>query len=383
MNQRERMKAILNYESYDRLPIVHFGFWKETLAKWNDEGHITKEEAEGWGDGNHFDISISKKLGFDCNWSNCFAPTTGFSPGFEPKLLKTLPDGTRHVRNSLGVVVLESNDAGSIPAEVDYLFKGRAEWEKHYKHRFEFKEERVTESIVRIGDKTLKWNEGGLESLLNDERDEMLAIYCGSLFGVIRNFIGVENVSYLFADDEELYDEIIDTVADCCYQCVKYVLDAGAKFDSGHFWEDICFKNGPLVIPSVFEEKVGPHYKRITDLLHQHDINLISLDCDGKIDALIPTWLNNGVNVMFPIEVGTWDANIADWRAEYGKDILGVGGMRKHVFAQDRDAVDTEVDRLKKLVELGGFIPCPDHRIAPDAEWDNVVYYCERMRESC
>ena len=382
MNQCERMKAILNYESYDRLPIVHFGFWTETLAKWCEEGHITKEEAKGWGDGNKFDQTISKKLGFDCNWSNCFVPTAGLSPGFEPELLKTLPDGTRHVRNALGVVVLESNDAGSIPAEVDYLFKGRTEWDQHYKHRFEFREERVTESIVRIGDKSLKWSEGGLESLLNDEREEMLALYCGSLFGSIRNFIGVENVSYLFADDEELYDEIIDSVADCCYQCVKYVLDTGAKFDSGHFWEDICFKNGPLVIPSVFEEKVGPHYKRITDLLHQHDINLISLDCDGKIDALIPTWLNNGVNVMFPIEVGTWDANIADWREEYGREILGVGGMRKHVFAQSRDAVDAEVERLKKLVELGGFIPCPDHRIAPDAEWDNVVYYCERMREA-
>ena len=382
MNQRERMIAILNYKEYDRIPVVHFGFWRETLEKWAEEGHLTKEEAEGWGDGNRYDRIISEKLGFDCNWANCFYPNTDLCPGFERKVLKTLPDGTRHVRNSLGVVELEAENAGSIPAEIDYLFKGRAEWEKHYKHRFEFDEKRVTESSVRIGDDVLKWNEGGLDYLRNGDRDEMLAIFCGSLFGRIRNFIGVENVSYLFADDEELYDEIIDTVADCCYQCVKYVLDAGAKFDFGHFWEDICFKNGPLVIPSVFDEKVGPHYKRITDLLKEHDIDLVSLDCDGKIDALIPTWLNNGVNVMFPIEVGTWNANIADWRKEYGRDIRGVGGMRKHVFAEGRDAVDAEIERLKELVALGGYIPCPDHRIAPDAEWDNVVYYCERLRDA-
>ena len=31
---------------------------------------------------------------------------------------------------------------------------------------------------------------------------------------------------------------------------------------------------------SVFEEKVGPHYKRITDL-EKHNINIVSLDCDG------------------------------------------------------------------------------------------------------
>jgi uroporphyrinogen decarboxylase len=29
---------------------------------------------------------------------------------------------------------------------------------------------------------------------------------------------------------------------------------------------------------------------------------------------------------------------------------------------------------------LGGYLPCPDHRIAPDAEWNLVRYYCDRMR---
>ena len=98
------------------------------------------------------------------------------------------------------------------------------------------------------------------------------------------------------------------------------------------------------------------------------------------IDANNPTWIANGVNTMFPIEVGTWDASIEPWRTQYGKDLRGVGGMNKVIFARDRAAIDAEVERLKPLVGLGGFIPCPDHRIAPDAEWDNVKYYCDRMR---
>ena len=138
-------------------------------------------------------------------------------------------------------------------------------------------------------------------------------------------------------------------------------------------------KNGPLVIPSVFAELVGPHYKRITALFNRHDIHIVSLDCDGCIDALLPIWLENGVNTMFPIEVGTWNASIAPWRKQYGKELRGVGGMNKTVFSQDCAAVDAEIERLKPLVELGGYIPCPDHRIAPDSKWDNVRYYCDRM----
>ena len=132
----------------------------------------------------------------------------------------------------------------------------------------------------------------------------------------------------------------------------------------------------------MFDELVGPHYKRITDLLLSHGIDIVSLDCDGKIDLLIPTWLQNGVNTMFPIEVGTWDASIAPWRAQYGKSLRGIGGMDKRVFARDRAAVDREIERLKPLVDLGGYIPCPDHRIPPDAEFDLVQYYCDRFRKA-
>jgi uroporphyrinogen decarboxylase len=170
-------------------------------------------------------------------------------------------------------------------------------------------------------------------------------------------------------------------VGELSYQVTAAVLAQGVTFDFGHFWEDICFKSGPLINPRVFAAKVGPHYQRITALLSQHGIDIVSLDCDGKIDALLPIWLENGVNTMFPIEVGTWGASIAPWRAQYGPALRGVGGMDKRVFAQDYTAIDAEVERLRPLVDLGGYLPCPDHRISADARWANVQYYCERMRE--
>ena len=54
--------------------------------------------------------------------------------------------------------------------------------------------------------------------------------------------------------------------------------------------------------------------------------------------------------------------------------------MNKNVMSRDRAAVDAEVERLRPLVEMGGYIPCPDHRLAPDTKWDLVRYYCDRMR---
>ena len=382
MNDRERAMAILHYQEYDRLPLVHFGFWDETLLQWAQEGHITEEEARAWEDGNPTDAAIGARIGFDLNWYNCFQPHTRLFPPLESEVLEELPDGSYKVRDENGAIVIKKEGATGIPPEVDHALKDRRSWEAIFAPRLQFCPERIASANVSTGKELLPFAEGGLDYLRQGEWDRPYGLHCGSLYGAIRNWLGLVGSAYLLVDDEPLFDEIIDTVGDLCYQCTRAVLESGARFDFAHFWEDISFKSGPLINPKVFRAKVGPHYKRITDLVHRYGIDVVSLDSDGQIDDLIPVWFDNGVNTMFPIEVGTWEASIQPWREQYGRDLLGVGGMNKKVLAWDYAAIDAEVERLKPLVELGGYIPCPDHRIPPDAKWENVQYYCQRMREA-
>jgi len=370
MTFRENVLAILHYENYDHFPVVSFGYWNETLEKWAAEGHITKEEAEGYakyGDNSEADNSVMKRLGFDFNWNSCRGTRNLLFPSFEKQILEVKPDGSQIVRDSAGLIVLEKPGVVSIPSEIGTSLTDREAWEELYLPKLQWDEKRVNTEFFK-----------SLSSVEN--REIPIGFHCGSLIGEMRNLLGVEQLSYLYVDDEDLYAEIIDTICGLAYKCAETALKTGAKFDYAHFWEDICFKTGPLVSPSVFEEYIGPHYKKITTLLNQYGIDIISVDCDGMIDHLVPIWLKNGVNTMFPIEVGTWNASIAPWREKYGKELRGVGGMNKTVFARDYKAVDEEIERLKPLIELGGYIPCPDHRIAPDAIFENVQYYCDKMQ---
>jgi len=381
MNNRECVKSILHYESYERMPVVHFGYWSETLEKWYAEGHLTEAESRTGYEGC---VSINKKLGFDFNWFSTFFYHGSLYPMFERKVLETLPDGSKKVLNACGVVEMEKPGAGSIPMEFAHTLTDRASWEEHYLPRLQFSEERILKSwVMNADDGSYKvFSEGGLDVLKDQTRSQHYGLYCGSLLGDLRTWLGMVNLSYIQVDDEDLFLEMVRTIAELDYRNTEYILKTGAKFDFAHFWEDICFKNGPLVAPSVFHEVVGPYYKKITSLCNRYGIDIISVDCDGWIDSLIPTWLENGVNTMFPIEVGTWDASIAPWREKYGRELRGVGGMNKTVFSRDRAAIDHEIERLKPLIDLGGYIPCPDHRIPPDAKWDNVRYYCDRMHKT-
>jgi uroporphyrinogen decarboxylase len=58
-----------------------------------------------------------------------------------------------------------------------------------------------------------------------------------------------------------------------------------------------------------------------------------------------------------------------------------MGGVDKHVLAQDRAAIDAMIDHLTPLVEEGGYIPTPDHRVPPDVPLANYLYYLDRIKE--
>ena len=234
MTNGERALAILNYKKYDRMPVVHFGYWGETLDKWVKEGHLRKEDLDGYGEGNEKDIALNRKLGFDFNWQNMFYGSTGLRPGIPDKVIAEFPDGTKHIRGGDGVTCVYMPNAGSIPAHVDYLLKDRAAWEEYYKPRLQWSDDRV--------------NRAGLEQLKKEtSRENPLGIHCGSLYGDVRNIMTMEGACYMLADDEALFTEIIDTVADLCYRSTKAMLESGAKFDFAHFWEDIGFKYGPQI----------------------------------------------------------------------------------------------------------------------------------------
>ena len=367
MTNRERAMNILHFRPADRMPAVHFGYWPELLLEWAEQGHIPKELAEAWTDGSAEDRELDRLIGWDFNWYTTTSGSIRLDPPFERKVLETLPDGFQRIQNGEGLIERVRPGAGSIPAEDDYQLKDRKAFEELYLPKMKFFAERIPKDY--------------LLKAFSAERDTPVGLHLGSVFGEIRNMLSVIGMSYMMFDDYELLEEIVDTYAELQYRCAEETLKLGIRFDFAHFWVDICFKNGPLIAPEMFEALCAKHYRRRCDLVHSYGIDIVSLDCDGVVEKLLPVWVENGVNTMFPIEVGTWGDQFAPAREKYGRKVLGVGGMDKTAFRKDRAAVDEELARVGRLVRLGGYLPCPDHRIMPGSKWELVRYYAEKVKE--
>ncbi len=369
MTNRERCINLLHFKPVDRMPAVHFGYWPELLDEWVRLGKIPAELAIGNYDGSEKERELDKLLGWDFNYYRTYGSANHLIPGFETKVLEVLPDGSRRVQNADGVIERVKPGVTSIPSEDDYLLKDRESFEKYYKPKMQFFSERVDVEFYKK---------------FNDIRpyDVPVGLHLGSVMGNIRNITTVIGMSYLIYDeDEELFADIVDTYAEMQYKCAEAILQTGAKFDFAHYWEDICFKNGPLLSPDLFDGLCAKHYKKRNELCHKYGIDIISLDCDGVTDKLLPTWVETGVNTMFPIEVGVWGDQFEPARKKFGKNVLGVGGMDKTALRIDKAAVDKEVERMKRLASLGGFIPCPDHRLMPGTKFELVQYYTEEIKK--
>jgi len=196
MTNRECVQAILHYQPCDRIPVVSFGFWTETLRKWRDEGHIPPHMVY---DRPMADVeydAVNAMLGFDFNWNS----TAGvgqylLEPTFPEAVIEEFPDGKQKVLDKEGNYVIVKPGIISIPSGAGHTLMDRDSWVTHYLPRLSYGKEVVDHAYFD----QLKQE--------NNTRENPLGLFCGSMLGRIRNWLGLENLAYLGIDDPELLEE--------------------------------------------------------------------------------------------------------------------------------------------------------------------------------
>ncbi len=365
MNSRERFQATMHYQPRDRAPIADFGFWEETIIVWHQQGLPENIYFNG-SDNNTVDF-----FGMDFGIDNIGTGVESMLfPTFEKKIIEN--HGNRIIlEQEDGVIVERDRFMSSIPKPIVHTLTDRDSWREHYIPRLDPEN---PDRFPKDWDVRVKlWH--------SPQRDQVLVLPGGSLYGRLRNWMGLKQISLTVYDDPAFFDEMISTVADCILGVLEKILVSGVQFDACAMWEDMAYNAGPMLSPRHFKQYLVPHYRRISELCHRHGVDVIWLDCDGKIDALLPLWLDAGINCMFPIEIGSWNADPFKFRQKYGKDLLMMGGFDKRILARSEDVIEREIHRLTPLIEEGGFIGFCDHRVPPDVPYKNYLYYLKKARE--
>lgn len=358
MDCAERFKRCMHYEAVDHVPDIEFGYWRETFLEWFEQGLEPMP----------IDI-ITLELYFGLDQLRRIPMNVSLHPDPEPVLIETR-DGFNYIRDHDLVLVREpANQQTTMPEHLEYTLRDEASWEQHFRPLLD------PATPGRIPEALERWVETTLEN------NEIVQILVGSMLGWPRNWMGFEHYAVSTKRQPALMERIADEMCEVTCALLDEVLPrVGHLITTGHFWEDICFNSGPIVSPKYFKETAAPRYKEITKRLNAYGIDIISVDSDGDVSALVEGWLEAGVNAMFPMERQA-GCDPVEFRRRYGKAVRLMGGFPKMLIAEGAEAVRRELERLAPVVEEGGFIPFCDHGIPPNVTLAQYRDYLRLKRE--
>jgi uroporphyrinogen decarboxylase len=356
MNDRERFIACVLGEPVDRPPYwLNWSPWASTWQRWEREGkpaYIT-----------------DYRTFFDPDQVPLPVPiNTGPCPRIERTVLEE-DDSYVTFYDGWGIKRRDIKHGESMSEFLEFPVKNRDDWEDYKEKYLNPDDPRRLEG---------NWMET-VQGWISKGWPVQLGYYPdGGVFGAFRWLMGDEEGLVAFYTMPDLVHEIMDHVTDI-YLTVWGKVVEEIRADSIHMWEDMCYKNGPLISPKMWEEFLGPNYRRIKAFAAQHDIQVISVDTDGNPDRITPAMIDTGVNLLFPLEVAAGcDVNV--WREKY-PSLAYMGGIDKRVLARGPAAIDHELERIRPAVEKGRYIPDLDHVIPDDVSWENYCYYVQALRK--
>jgi uroporphyrinogen decarboxylase len=136
----------------------------------------------------------------------------------------------------------------------------------------------------------------------------------------------------------------------------------------------MAYKEHAMISPAMTREFLLPCYRRWGEIVRRHKVPIYAMDSDGRIDELIPIWMEAGIQVCDPIEVAAGNDLVA-FRRRFGRNMAYRGGVDKREMARGGRRIEAEIERLMPVIRDGGYVPGCDHAVPSDVSWPNYVHY--------
>ncbi len=356
MDTRERFVAVMTGQPADRVPFMKvFGGAKAIKPHWDEEFPGIAEQID----------DLLQFEGPHRGWDR--TPVNMDPSQLDPvEVIEDTDERVVHRRGD-GTVEMIQKGGDYNRHDIDWPIKSMDDWDRYKKKHMQ------ADDPARFPE---NWTEYVEEYR---DRDYPLQLTHRGVYGFCRNRMGDENLAYAFYDAPDLVHDMMDSYTDMTIELWEKQA-ADVEFDLIECWEDMAFNSGSLISPATFREFMTPNYRKIAEWGKAHGIEIVLVDSDGYIEDLTEQMLEGGVTAMYPYEVQA-GCDVARVRERF--PTMGcIGGLDKQVMAQGTDVIDREMERARELIELGRFIPGPDHFVLSDVSFEGYRYFMEQLREA-
>ncbi len=322
MTVRERFHAVMNFQPFDRLPLVEWaGWWNQTIDRWHTEG-LPAELTDRY--------DICRHFGLDVYLQDWFRPRHWECP--KP----------------------ESHGAGILTDEAGY--------------------EAIRPCLYRWPIDHDLWRR---RAEMQARGDVALWFTVEGFFWFPRTLFGIERHFYAFYDQPDLMHRMNDDLADWICRMTDEVCSICTP-DFMTFAEDMSYNHGPMLSKELFDEFMLPYYRRVIPRLRDRGI-LTIVDSDGDITEAAPWFEEAGLEGILPLErqAGV-DVGLLRRRHERMRFI---GCFDKMTMSRGEEAMRAEFERLLPTARTGGLIVSCDHQTPPGVSYEDYQLYLRLFRE--
>jgi uroporphyrinogen-III decarboxylase len=365
MTNKERFIKTLSFENVDRIPIMDFGYWRETIEVWHSQGLpdcITT------------DSQVEEFCGLDKGFELCML--NGVRRSIEkaaifriyPKFAKVIVEESEDsitCYNEEGVLIKESKSSGSMPQILKNPVENISDFEN---------------LLPRLDANNLGRKRENYNEIIREAKNTMqpVGLWVDGFYAWPRELMGVENLSIAFIEKPELIHAINKQHLDFVK---KYIELFFSEIDLDYIccFEDMAFKSGMFLSPKMFKQFMAPYYENLIDFLRKRKVKKILFDSDGNTIELCGLFSELGMDCHYPLEINS--GSYPEQLRELYPNLALIGGIDKKTLISGRETIDKELSKIPKLLDKGGYIPTVDHRVPPDVTFDNYKYYVEKKKE--
>ena len=323
MNTRERFHALMNFDPFDRLPLLEWaGWWDKTLERWHREG-LPKTLTDRYAICEHLGLDIYKQAWFEAFSPDCPLPA--------------------------------SHGSGIIQSDADY--------------------DGIRKHLYPPEPVNLKqWAQWAEEQRRGDV---VLWFTVDGFFWFPRKLLGIERHLYAFYDQPALMHRINKDLTEWLLLVIDQVCEICTP-DFMTFAEDMSYNNGPMLSEGLFDEFMLPCYREIIPILRERGIVPI-IDSDGDISAPAYWFEKAGIEGILPLERQA-GVDIVELR-EHHPRMKFIGHFDKMTMNKGEMAMRAEFERLLPTAARGGFFVSCDHQTPPGVSYDDYRLYLSLFRE--
>ena len=187
---------------------------------------------------------------------------------------------------------------------------------------------------------------------------------------------GFDDYLYRMAAEPELVHAFSRRILDYQKKVIDiYYTELGPWIDCTSSGDDFGMQTGAFMSAAMFDDCIVPyfseriaHTKKYTGAFYEHH------SC-GSIHSLIPGLVRCGVDILNPIQPGTYMMEAERLKKDYGSLVSFWGGIDTQQLLPYSSAgeVEAEVQRILAVMGTEGYILSPAHCIQSDVPAENIA----------